>query len=186
MKIAAVILSRYDSSRLPGKALLKIAGRPIIQYVIELCKSINNISDVVLATTNRKIDDNLVKFAESQKHQLNQDRVLAPIAVTKTFMIDNDKDPFYDKVTKVKYYNMGDKKYAFRAEGNSLNMSYIVDEEEVNIGKAIRSQRNNYYVISSKEMNGVGYFTKENDFVLEYYDQESDDTKIVVFEDLKF
>ena len=66
MKIAAVILSRYDSSRLPGKALLKIAGRPIIQYVIELCKSINNISDVVLATTNRKIDDNLVKFAESQ------------------------------------------------------------------------------------------------------------------------
>ena len=101
-------------------------------------------------------------------------------------MIDNDKDPFYDKVTKVKYYNMGDKKYAFRAEGNSLNMSYIVDEEEVNIGKAIRSQRNNYYVISSKEMNGVGYFTKENDFVLEYYDQESDDTKIVVFEDLKF
>jgi spore coat polysaccharide biosynthesis protein SpsF len=66
LKIAAVILSRYDSSRLPGKALLKIAGRPIIQYVIELCKSINNISDVVLATTNRKIDDNLVKFAESQ------------------------------------------------------------------------------------------------------------------------
>ena len=67
MKIAAIILSRYDSTRLPGKALLKIAGRPIIQYVIELCKSINNISDVVLATTNRKIDDNLVKFAESQK-----------------------------------------------------------------------------------------------------------------------
>jgi len=67
LKIAAIILSRYDSTRLPGKALLKIAGRPIIQYVIELCKSINNISDVVLATTNRKIDDNLVKFAESQK-----------------------------------------------------------------------------------------------------------------------
>lgn len=127
-----------------------------------------------------------VKFAENQKHQLNQDRVMAPIAVTKTFMIDNDKDPFYDKVTKVKYYNMNDKKYAFQAEGNALNISYLENEKEVNIGKAVRSKYNNYYVISTKEMNGVGYFTKDNDFIIEYYDTEAQDTKVVMFEDLKF
>ena len=92
-----------------------------------------------------------VEFAEGQKHQLNQDRVMAPIAVTKTFMIDNDKDPFYDKITKVKYYNMNNRKYAFSAEGNSLNMSYTENGKEINIGKAVRSKYNNYYVISKKK-----------------------------------
>ncbi|MBC8753138.1 hypothetical protein H2O64_00540 [Kordia sp. YSTF-M3] len=110
----------------------------------------------------------------------------APIAVTKIFMIDNDKDPFYDKVIKVKYYNMDNKKYAFKAEGNSLNISYFQGDTEVQIGKAVRLNYNNYYVISSKEMNGVGYFTKDNDFVMEYYDPKTDDTKVLIFEDLNF
>lgn len=126
------------------------------------------------------------KFDKSQKHQLNQDRVVAPIAITKIFMVDNDKDPFYDKVTKVKYYNMDNKKYAFQAEGNSLKISFFENDKEVNIGKAVRSQFNNYYVISAKNINGVGYFTKDNDFVMEYYDEKSDDTKFIIFEDLKF
>ncbi|EDP97522.1 hypothetical protein U8527_04195 [Kordia algicida OT-1] len=127
-----------------------------------------------------------VKFDKDQKHQLNQDRVPAPIAVTKVYMIDNDKDPFYDKVTKVKYYNMDNKKYAFSAEGNALNISYFENDKEVNVGKAVRSKFNNYYVISSKKMNGVGYFTKDNDFVIEYYSPTENDTKIMMFEDLKF
>ncbi|WP_430411750.1 hypothetical protein [Kordia sp.] len=148
--------------------------------VVENGEVINKKVKVITEKTQK------VKFDKSQKHQLNQDRVIAPIAVTKIFMVDNDKDPFYDKVTKVKYYNMNNKKYAFQAEGNALKMSFFEGEKEINIGKAVRSQHNNYYVISSKEMNGVGYFTKDNDFVLEYYDPKADDTKVLVFEDLKF
>jgi hypothetical protein len=148
--------------------------------VVENGEVINKKVKVITEKTQK------VKFDKTQKHQLNQDRVVAPIAVTKIFMIDNDKDPFYDKVTKVKYYNMDNKKFAFQAEGNSLKISFFEGEKEVNIGKAVRSQYNNYYVISSKEMNGVGYFTKDNDFVVEYYDAKKDDTKVLIFEDLKF
>jgi len=147
---------------------------------IENGEVINNKVKVVTEKTQK------VKFDETQKHQLNQDRVPAAIAVSKTYMIDNYKDPFYDKVVKVKYYNVNNKKYAFKAEGNSLNISYFEGDTEVQIGKAVRSKYNNYYVISTKEMNGVGYFTKDNDFVMEYYDPKTDDTNFLIFEDLKF
>lgn len=150
------------------------------QTVVENGEVINKKVKVITEKTQK------VKFDESQKHQLNQNRVPAPIAVTKTFMIDNDKDPFYDKVTKVKYYNMDNKKFAFRAEGNSLNISLMENEEEVTIGRAVRSKFNNYYVITARDMNGVGYFTKDNDFVIEYYDPKTQDTKVMMFQDLKF
>ena len=150
------------------------------QTVVENGEVINKKVKVV---TEKRQD---VKFDESQKHQLNQDRVPAPVAVTKTIMIDNDKDPFYDKVTKVKFYNMDNKKFAFRADGNSLNIGLMEDGEEKNIGRAVRSKFNNYYVITARDMNGVGYFTKDNDFVIEYYDPEAKDTKVVMFEDMKF
>ena len=127
-----------------------------------------------------------VTFDKTQKYDLNQDRVPAPVAVTKTFLIDNDKDPFYDKVTKVKYYNMNNKKYAFTANGNSLNISFFENEKEINIGEAVKSKYSDYYIISTKEMKGVGYFTVENDFVMEYYDPKTKTTKMLIFEDFEF
>lgn len=148
--------------------------------VVENGEVINNKVTVVTEKTQE------VKFDNTQKHQLNQDRVPAPIAVTKIVMVDNDKDPFYDKLIKVKYYNKDNKKYAFKAEGNSLSISYFEGETEVQIGKAVRSKYNNYYLITSEEMNGIGYFTKDNDFVMEYYDPKTDDTNMMIFEDVKF
>lgn len=64
MKIGAIILSRLSSSRLPGKALLKVDGQPLIQYVINLCKHTEGISNIVLATSIEKSDDPLVGYAE--------------------------------------------------------------------------------------------------------------------------
>ena len=102
-------------------------------------------------------------------------------------MIDNDSDPQYDKVTKVKYYNMNDKTYGFKVDDTGLAVSTMQDGEEVNIGRAMKSSYNDdYYVISTKEMNGVGYYTETGNFIMEYYDEESGEMKVIEFQNMKF
>ena len=54
-KIAVVIPARYDSQRLPGKPLLDLGGRPMIQHVVERCQRARGISRVVVATDDRRI-----------------------------------------------------------------------------------------------------------------------------------
>jgi 3-deoxy-manno-octulosonate cytidylyltransferase (CMP-KDO synthetase) len=55
MSFKIVIPARYNSSRLPGKALLDIAGKPMIQHVYERAIE-SNASDVIIATDDIKIE----------------------------------------------------------------------------------------------------------------------------------
>jgi 3-deoxy-manno-octulosonate cytidylyltransferase (CMP-KDO synthetase) len=57
----AVIPSRYGSSRLQGKPLIPIAGRPMIQRVYEQAKKSQLVTDVWVATD----DDRIVKAVEA-------------------------------------------------------------------------------------------------------------------------
>lgn len=61
MKSAVVIFSRMGSTRLPGKALRKIAGRELLGHVIDRCKQTGH--DVVVNTTHLPEDDALEAFA---------------------------------------------------------------------------------------------------------------------------
>jgi 3-deoxy-manno-octulosonate cytidylyltransferase (CMP-KDO synthetase) len=57
-KIAvAVIPARYNSTRLPGKALLPIAGKPLIVWVAERAASASSISRVIVATDDARISN---------------------------------------------------------------------------------------------------------------------------------
>ena len=62
-KLGAIIFSRFDSNRLPGKALLKIEGRSLLGRVIDRTKLIEGISQVILATTDRSVDNPIYEFA---------------------------------------------------------------------------------------------------------------------------
>jgi len=64
MNVGAIILSRLDSSRLPGKALRLVHERPLLDYVIELCRLIDGVSVIVLATSDRPVDDPIAEFAD--------------------------------------------------------------------------------------------------------------------------
>ena len=57
MKIVAVIPARYESSRFPGKPLVKILGNPMIQWVYEAVKRVDSISEVIVATDDDRIVD---------------------------------------------------------------------------------------------------------------------------------
>lgn len=65
MKNAIFITVRTDSSRLPNKALLKILDRPIIEHVMLRAKKADKADTIVLCTTERPIDDEIVKIAIS-------------------------------------------------------------------------------------------------------------------------
>ena len=54
-KAVAVIPARYDSVRLPGKALLEIAGKPMICWVVERALAARNVSRAIVATDDERI-----------------------------------------------------------------------------------------------------------------------------------
>jgi 3-deoxy-manno-octulosonate cytidylyltransferase (CMP-KDO synthetase) len=53
--VVAIVPSRYDSTRLPGKALLEIAGRPMILWVVERAQAARNVTRVIVATDDQRI-----------------------------------------------------------------------------------------------------------------------------------
>lgn len=61
-EILAIIPSRYGSTRFPGKPLAKIAGRSMIQRVYENVKASKGITDIVVATDDRRIADAVMAF----------------------------------------------------------------------------------------------------------------------------
>ncbi len=52
---AIVIPARYGSSRFPGKPLVRIAGKPLIQWVYEAATSSSAADEVVVATDDERI-----------------------------------------------------------------------------------------------------------------------------------
>ena len=51
MKYAAMIQARYGSSRLPGKILMEIGGKPVLQWVIERVQRSKYVDEVIVVTS---------------------------------------------------------------------------------------------------------------------------------------
>jgi spore coat polysaccharide biosynthesis protein SpsF len=66
MKIAATIEARMTSSRLPGKVLVPVLGKPMLGRLIERLQSVPLLSEIVLATTTNPNDDVLEEFARNE------------------------------------------------------------------------------------------------------------------------
>lgn len=64
MTTGIVIFARMDSSRLPGKALKPLAGRPMLHWTIERCRMADADTPVFLATSDRTLDDPIARLAE--------------------------------------------------------------------------------------------------------------------------
>jgi len=65
MKVGVLITARLKSSRLPLKLLLDLKGRTLLERVIDRCKIISGVDEVVLCTSVNQQDRSLVDVAVS-------------------------------------------------------------------------------------------------------------------------
>lgn len=92
MSFSIVIPARYASSRLPGKPLLDIAGKPMIQHVYDRARE-SDARQVIIATDDQRIADVAAGFGAdvcitSDQHRSGTDR-LAEVARSRQFA-DNE------------------------------------------------------------------------------------------------
>lgn len=79
MKVLGIIPSRYESSRFPGKPLVDIRGKSMIQRVYEQASKSILITDLVVATDDQRIVDEVESFGgnvmmTSSAHQNGTER----------------------------------------------------------------------------------------------------------------
>ncbi len=61
-----IIQGRMSSSRLPGKILMDIAGKPMLMRVVERLRQAKTVDEVVFATTTDPTDDPVAEFCQVQ------------------------------------------------------------------------------------------------------------------------
>ena len=66
-KIGAIIQARMTSTRLPGKVLMDIEGKPMLWHVVNRLKFSEKLDDIILAIPNTKKNNILEKFAKDNK-----------------------------------------------------------------------------------------------------------------------
>lgn len=156
MKIIGVIPSRYSSTRLPGKPLEDIGGKSLIQRVYEQAKKSKLLSDVIIATDDKRILSHVENFGgkavmTSKRHRSGTDRIVEALKGVKSDIVVNIQgdEPFIDPkdIDKALQPLMRDKK---------LNVSTLCvrirDNNEV-------SNQNSVKVIFDKLNNAI-YFSR--------------------------
>lgn len=101
--VIGVIPARYKSTRLPGKPLLMISGKPMIQRVYESAVKSIYLSEVIVATDDRRIFNCVMGFGgkavmTSAKHKSGTDRICEAVNRIKADIVVNIQgdEPFID------------------------------------------------------------------------------------------
>ena len=66
MKIIGIIPARFASTRFPGKPLALIAGKPLVQHVVERCQQAELLSEVIVATDDTRIWEVAQNFCRTE------------------------------------------------------------------------------------------------------------------------
>ena len=103
--IVAIIEARMGSERLPGKTLMDVSGKPLIERVIDRIKLAKSVTNIVVATSVNEGDDPIADFCKEKKinfYKGSEDDVLDRVyKAAKEFNADivaqmGADCPFYD------------------------------------------------------------------------------------------
>lgn len=66
MKTVIIVQARMGSTRLPGKVLKELLGRPLLSYLFERLKRTNLADLIIVATTTNSVDDPIVALCKDE------------------------------------------------------------------------------------------------------------------------
>lgn len=128
---AVVIPARFQSSRFPGKPLVEICGKPMIQHVWERCCIAVGSSNVYIATDDDRIRDAVIKFGgqpimTSSTCLTGTDRLAeANLYLNKDFLVNVQGDePLIEPEDIHKVIT------AFQRTGNITNAMCLISSED--------------------------------------------------------
>ncbi len=89
LKIAAIIPARFASTRFPGKPLVKLCGKPMLQWVIEGAKTSQFVTEIFVATDNDEIQKlsrqcGIRALMTSPNCQTGTDRIFEALQILKS------------------------------------------------------------------------------------------------------
>ena len=159
MNFIGIIPARYASSRFPGKPLIDINGKSMIQRVYEQVKLV--INDVYVATDDNRIAEEIKRFEgkfimTSENHQSGTDRIAEAIN-----LIQKNSNKKYDVVINIQ----GDEPFIQPEQINEIITCFDnVKTDIATLVKKIDKQEdvfdiNKPKVIFDKEMNAI-YFSR--------------------------
>ena len=94
MNVTAIIPARMAATRFPGKPLVDICGKPMIQWVYERATRANAVNRVIVATCDQEIADAVASFGgeavmTSDKHRSGTERLAEAAANLETDVVVN-------------------------------------------------------------------------------------------------
>jgi len=172
------------SSRLPGKTMRPLMGKPVLWYVIDRARKIRHANDLVVLTTTRKNDNRIEQYCRKlgvgcfreSEHNLIRRYKKASILFKSDIIIRLTADnPFFDP----QIIEEGLKLH--RIERAALTTTrYIVGEEVINFLPKYLS----FDIIESKwlqslDMNETSSFEREH--IIPYFFNRSNHYKIMIY-----
>lgn len=70
MNISAVVQARMGSTRLPGKVMLKLSNKPILEHIVKRLELCNSFKKIIIATSTDKKDDIIFKFCKDKNYSV--------------------------------------------------------------------------------------------------------------------
>lgn len=103
MRIVGVIPARYESSRFPGKPLADICGKPMIWWVYQQVKKVNELDEVYVATDDDRIkktcdelDIKAIMTSANCKTSTERAYEVAQIVSAELYVVVNGDEPLID------------------------------------------------------------------------------------------
>lgn len=147
--------------------------------VVKTREGNRNVEKKVKVVTRETAD---VELDKNDAKKVNQDRIKATKKVEKMVMVDNDDDDSYDLLSKETYFVSGDENYKFSPSNQGFDIAFDNDNNKfINIGKAWSTNANGSYIIRGKMHNGIGYFDADGNFIIEYYNKDSNEIETIIY-----
>ena len=64
MRVGIIVQARMTSTRLPGKVLMPVMGKPLLEYELERLQRVRRADNIIIATTTNDTDQPIVDLAE--------------------------------------------------------------------------------------------------------------------------